>query len=598
MLRWIGNRSLATKQFVLLFCVTFTMFAFLAVNNYNRSVELFKNQIVGDAQTLMDRTNQFLDTYLDNGQNILFLLSSQTDLLNAADNDSIEDFLHTIAEKNSTIVKTLYIMRSDGKVFSSAQVYYDVMGNPMLAKLFEQAQTSYAAIVSQPYTSPLSGQTVAIARPMFDKLNESKRIGVAIVELDLGKLNRKITEVTPVNQTFVLLSDKNNVVTYDRQTELLPSVPHAYLTVLPDDFVAYVADLSVGTGQCDGPNGRLAIVKSGQNRLGWSLVFFIKESYFYQNIAALYDNYKSAAIVMLAVLLLTAFTMSRFMTRPIRMLAARMDRVRDMAVVPSITVRRNDEIGRLARSFNAMMERIRGLLVETAAMEARKKELELKVLQSQIAPHFLYNTLACIGSLARQQRTGEVKETIRALVGVLKFSFDKTSEFVRLEEELEGLHQYMTIQKTRYGDKFAYTCDVEAAALDCSILKLTLQPIVENAIFHGIMPAKRHGTIAIRGSVRSGVLRFVVRDNGVGMDPEQLRKVLNERIRKISKERFTGIGMHNVHDRIRIHFGAPYGLRIRSVKDVGTVVAIALPAAAVGEADEPALEQLRQAQEA
>lgn len=585
MLRWMRSRSMATKQFWLLFGVTSAMFAFLAVSNYNRSAELFKNQIVDDAQTLMARTNQFLDTYLDNGQNILLLLSSQIELIQSSADKDVEEYLRSIAENNSTIVKTLYIVRADGKVFSSHQVFYEVLGNPMLPKLYEQAKASYAAIVSQPYASPQSGQTVAIARPLVDK--SDARVGVAVVELDLGKLNRKIAEVTPVGQTFVLLSDKNAIVSYDTHTDLLPGKPNEYPTVLPDDFVAYLADMSVGAGgSFDGPNGKLVTVKSGQNRLGWSLIFFIKESYFYQNIAALYANYQTVAIVMLAVLLLAAFGMSRYMTHPIRMLAARMDRVRDMAVVPNIPIRRDDEIGRLARSFNAMMERIRGLLDETKTMESRKKELELKVLQSQIAPHFLYNTLACIGSLARQQRTQEVKETIRALVGVLKFSFDKTAAFVRVDEELEGLRHYMLIQQTRYGDKFAYVCDVEPAAMDCAMLKLTLQPIVENAIFHGIVPAGRPGAIAIRGRVRGGVLRFVVRDTGVGMEPSQLRKVLEERITKRSKERFTGIGMHNVHDRIRIHFGEPYGIRIRSLPGRGTVVAIALPAVAA----EPRLE--------
>lgn len=568
--------SMATKQFVLLFLVTFTLFAFLAYTNYARSAELFKNQIVSDAQTLMLRTNQFLDTYLDNGQNILLMLSARSELFGSADTKEAADFLRSIAENNSTIVKTLYVVRNDGTVTSSSQVFYEVMGNPMLPKLVEQAKSSYAAIVSQPYASPLSGTTVAIAKQMLDG------IGVAVVELDLDKLDRKISEVTPTGQTYVLLSDKNNVVSYDRQTDLLPGKPNAYQTELTDEFIAYAAELPVGTSQFEGPKGKLATVKSAQNRLGWTLIFFIRESLFYQNMAALYNSYKTAAILALAMLLFAAFTMSRFLTRPIRMLAAKMDRVHDVDIVPSIKIDRDDEIGKLARSFNAMMERIRGLLVETKEMEARKKELELKVLQSQIAPHFLYNTLACIGSLARQHRIQEVSLAIRGLVGVLKFSFDKTAEIVRVEEELVGLFHYLQIQKTRYGDKFSFECDVGPEAMSCSILKLTLQPIVENAIFHGIVPSRKPGRIVVRGKVSRGTLKFIIRDNGVGMDPGQLSRVLSERTAKAMKERFTGIGMPNVHDRIRIHFGEPYGLRVYSVRNEGTIVAISLPAVKAG----------------
>jgi two-component system, sensor histidine kinase YesM len=574
-LHWVTGRSMATKQFMLFFAVTFLMFALLAGMNYQRASRLFKNQIVDDAQTLMVRTNQFLDTYLDNGQNILLLLSSQTGLLESPEAGQVEGFLRSAAENNSTIVKTLYIVTGEGRVYSSAQVYYEVLGNPMLPGLYELAKESYSSVVSQPYSSPQSGYTVAIARQMLDPMNRSA--GVAVVELDLEKLVRKVSEVKPENQTFVLISSQGQVVAYDNQTDLLPSKPEEFATVLPESFLGDVYDLPTGTSHYDGPEGRLVTLKSGQNRMGWSLIFFIKESYFYQNVSVLLNDYKTVALVMLVVLFVTAFIMSRFFTRPIRLLASRMDRVQDMEVIPTISIRRNDEIGRLAASFNSMMGRIQGLLEETREMDRRKQELELKVLQSQIAPHFLYNTLACIGSLARQQRTGDVKETIRSLVGLLKLTFDRTTEFVRVEEELDGLLRYLQIQRMRYGDKFIFINQVKTDTLNLAILKLTLQPLVENAIFHGIVPSGRTGEIRIRSRVKGGKLVFYIRDNGVGMEREQLRLLREARNGKPMADRFTGIGVNNVHDRLRLHFGEPWGLRIRSVPGKGTVVAVRLP---------------------
>ncbi|MDF2936791.1 MAG: histidine kinase [Paenibacillaceae bacterium] len=569
---------MATKQFMLFFAVTFLMFALLAGMNYQRASRLFKNQIVDDAQTLMVRTNQFLDTYLDNGQNILLLLSSQTGLLESPEAGQVEGFLRSAAENNSTIVKTLYIVTGEGRVYSNAQVYYEVLGNPMLPALYEQAKGSYSSVVSQPYSSPQSGYTVAIARQMLDQMNRSAGVaGVAVVELDLEKLMRKVSEVKPENQTFVLMSSQGQVVAYDNQTDLLPSKPEEFATVLPEFFLGDIYDLPTGTSHYDGPAGRLVTLKSGQNRMGWSLIFFIKESYFYQNVSVLLDDFKAVALVTLVVLFVTAFIMSRFFTRPIRLLASRMDRVQDMEVIPNINMRRNDEIGRLAASFNAMMERIRGLLEETREMDRRKQELELKVLQSQIAPHFLYNTLACIGSLARQQRTGDVKETIRSLVGLLKLTFDRTTEFVRVEEELDGLLRYLQIQRMRYGDKFIFINQVEKDTMDLAILKLTLQPLVENAIFHGIVPSGRTGEIHIRSRIKGGKLVFYIRDNGVGMEREQLRLIREARNGKPMADRFTGIGVNNVHDRLRLHFGEPWGLRIRTIPGMGTVVAVRLP---------------------
>lgn len=585
LLKRVRHWSMATKLFLTMFIVILSLVVFLAITNYQQTASLFKKQIVSDAQTLMNRTNQFLDSYLDNGQNILLLLSTRTDFLQAADEKQITDFLRSVAETNSTILKTLYIVRNDGKVYSSSQVFYEVLGNPALPAIYEQARLNYTAMVSEPYWSPQSGRTVAIARPMVDDRNE--RIGVAVVELDLDKLLRRMTDISSANQTFALISSQDEIVLYDAGNELLPMIRTEYPAELPPAFTGEIASLPYGAGEYMGPQGKLVTLKSGPNRLGWTLVLFMKESYLYQSLRGLYDSYMTAGMIMIVMLLVVAYAMSRFFTRPLRLLALRMDRVHDIAVVPNVEPRRQDEIGRLARSFHEMMSRIQGLLKETKEMEKRKKELELKVLQSQIAPHFLYNTLACIGSLARQQRSQEVTATIRALIGVLKFTFDRKSEYVSLEEEIEGLHQYIQIQRTRYGDKFEFQCAIAEEALPMTVLKLTLQPIVENCIFHGILPkGSKGGRVSIRGEIRKGKLRLVIRDNGVGMDKE-LYTQIDESVRGPHfKERFTGIGMANVYERIRLYYGPPYGVRVRSLKGRGTVIVIILPAQPSGASQE------------
>ncbi|SFS65285.1 sensor histidine kinase [Paenibacillus sp. BC26] len=576
--RWYRSWSLATRQFLFLFIITFTFFVLLAWNNYYKAADLFKNQMVSDSVTLIARTNQFLDTYLDNSRNVLLLIATDAKLLQEGDGNKISESLRFIAENNSALVKTLYLIRKDGKVYASSQVKYEIIGNPQLRSIYDKSQKTYgAAVVSQPYASTLSGETVAISRPVSSSNGDI--IGVAVIELNLENLNRKISELTSGSyQTFVIMSDKDKVVTFDRDNGILPQKPGTYHEDLPESFVGKLAGLPITASEVNGSTGKLVVVKSGQNRLGWTLLVLIKDRYFYQNVIRLFDNYKAAASIWFVVLLFMAFAMSRYMTKSIRMLAIKMDRVQDIGVIPNLVVKREDEIGRLTQSFNAMMERIRNLLQETKQMEERKKQLELKMLQSQIAPHFLYNTLACIGSLAKQHRTQEVKETIRALVGVLSFSFDKTSEFLTVEEELAGLNLYMQIQKIRYGDKFTFIQQIDPEALSCSILKLTLQPILENAVFHGIAPSRKgEGLIHVRGSIRKGKLRFFIRDNGTGMEKTKLRKALEERMIDPGSERTSGIGMANVHQRLRIHYGASYGLRIGSVPHAGTVVCISIP---------------------
>ncbi|WJH34914.1 PDC sensor domain-containing protein [Paenibacillus sp. CC-CFT747] len=163
------NWSLATRQFLFLFLVTSAMLGLLVYNNYTRAAGLFKEQMLTDAWKLSGRTNQFLDTYLDNSQNILQLLSESTPLLSTGNEVSIEKYLRSLTESNSTLVKHLYLLRSDGRVFCDSQLTYEIIGNPKLQEHEAMARQNWGSIISQPYVSPLSGRTVAIFRSIRDK---------------------------------------------------------------------------------------------------------------------------------------------------------------------------------------------------------------------------------------------------------------------------------------------------------------------------------------------------------------------------------------------------------------------------------------------
>lgn len=582
--RWISSLSIALKHFLFLFVGTLLLYGLLAWLNLKDAEQLFRKQVVSDAVIIIDRTNLYLNAYLDNVQSILLLLKARSDLFGEGKEDEAVKLLRQYAEQNSTLYRTLYLVRADGKVMSNTQVNFEIMGNPALGSLLEQARSSYGVFITEPYESPLSGRTVAFVLPIAGTDRSFK--GMAVVEIDLNKLTSLLaTFMNTKNQTFAIVTGKGNAVQSFEASlplsfyRLLPYHTDVFPPQLDSSFLAEMANLKAGVSQIDGPTGRLVAVKAGMNRLGWHFIAFYEDSYFYQNIATLYRNYGNVALVWVVLLLFGSYLLSRYFAHPIRTLVAKMNRVREVEVLSGITVNRDDEIGKLAKSYNAMMERIQHLVHEIKEAETRKQQYELKMLQSQIAPHFLYNTLACISSLAKQQKIGAVRETIKSLVGLLSFSFDKKSEFVTLEEELEGLRMYVHIQQVRYGDKFAVQLDTEPAALRCVMLKLTLQPLVENAIFHGLAPLKREGIIRIRMKLVRGRLVIVMRDNGEGMDAARLENVFSER-RKVppNKHRFTGIGIMNVHERIRLHYGQPYGLRIFSLPDIGTLIRIELPA--------------------
>ncbi|KRE49561.1 cache domain-containing sensor histidine kinase [Paenibacillus sp. Soil522] len=576
LVNWYSGLGLATKQFIYLFVVTLVLVMVLAWRNLSEAENLLKNQVIRDAELLVGRTNQYIDASLDNVENMLLQLSTRSDLLEEGNESLAADTLRKFANYNSSIAKTLYLIRTDGKVFSNAQVNYDIIGNPMLPELYKLALENYGAInVSEPYYSPMSGQTLAYVLPVTD-LNWQVK-GVIVAEVNLGILTERITPM--IYQSYALITRDGNIINrFDPRDKLLPFQAGTYPPVLQDSFREQLASLKIGVSEIEGTGSEpLVAVKSAKNRLGWSLAAFIEEDYFYQDLQKLYNNYRTASIVWMIVLLLSAYLLSRSFTRPIRRFVEKMDRLNDVQVVAKLPVTRKDEIGRLTQSYNDMLERIQTLLQKTKSAEEQKKEYELKMLRSQIAPHFLYNTLACISSLAKQQRIHEVRETIRSLVKLLAFSFDKQSEYVSIEEELEGLRMYMYIQQVRYGNQYKYELDIEPCLLQYRILKLTLQPLVENALFHGILPHKG-GLIVIKGKLERGIIRLYVRDNGIGISQIEVRKALHDNFeQERSKYRFTGIGLRNVHDRIRIHHGAPYGLRIGSAHGVGTVIRVDIP---------------------
>ncbi|NOV04200.1 sensor histidine kinase [Paenibacillus planticolens] len=593
LISWFGSWSMVAKHFLFLSLGTLILLGGLGWINLREAEGLFRKQVVSDAQIIIDRTNLYMNAYLDNVQNILMLISTREDLLNVGKEKEAADVLRSYANMNSTLYKSLYLVREeDGHIISNSQTTFEIVGNPHIPMLLTKAKETYGMFITEPYQSPMSGKTVAFVLPIQSSSTALK--GIAVVEIDLVQLTNLIAQfMNTKNQTFAIITNKKNVVhAFDAALplssyRLLPYNMSVFPPELDASFVDSVSELPLGASEIGGPQGDLVAVKSGMNKLGWYFIAFYENSFFYQNIRSLYRNFSTAGVFWIFLVLASTYMISRYITLPVRTLVAKMDRVRDMEVLHTIHATGNDEIGRLARSYNAMMERIHHLLQETKEAERRKKHFELKMLQSQIAPHFLYNTLACISSLAKQHKIQEVRETIKTLVGLLSFSFDKSTEFVTLADELEGLRMYAYIQKVRYGDKFTMEIDAASDSLSKTILKLTLQPLVENAIFHGLVPLKREGTIRIRTKCVKGKLIITIRDNGLGMTREAVNSLFGERHQAPSKHRFTGIGFKNVHERIGLHFGAEYGLSIHSLPDVGTLIRIELPAVEHEHAEKP-----------
>lgn len=280
-------------------------------------------------------------------------------------------------------------------------------------------------------------------------------------------------------------------------------------------------------------------------------------------------------ISLLIILLITYYIATQF-TKPIISLKTSMDEADNNNQFNSmVEVKSSDEIGDLTLSFNHMITRIKGLMDQVVTEQEEKRNAEIKVLQDQINPHFLYNTLDTIIWMAETNDENTVP-MIEALSQLFRISLSKGQEFITIEEELEHVSNYLYILRTRYLDKFDYDISSDASLLRYKIPKIILQPLIENAIYHGVKNIETKGHIQITVTSAIDVIMIKITDNGIGMPIEKCKAILNDEATVISKSG-SGVGVRNVNQRIKLYYGDAYGLRYESMEGHGTTVTITLP---------------------
>lgn len=222
-----------------------------------------------------------------------------------------------------------------------------------------------------------------------------------------------------------------------------------------------------------------------------------------------------------------------------------------------------------------MLDRLRVLITEVYGSKIAQKEYEMKALQNQINPHFLYNTLDSIIWMVESEQYEDAISMVTALANLFRISLSQGKTIITIAEEFQHARNYINIQKMRYRNKFQVTFDLDPAIEKYPTIKLIVQPLLENAIYYGMESMDGEGEILVQGFANEGEILIHVIDNGIGMPPEQVNQLLTNGIYK--RKRGSGIGLKNVDQRIKLYFGEEYGLEIRSEPDVGTRITIHLP---------------------
>lgn len=384
-----------------------------------------------------------------------------------------------------------------------------------------------------------------------------------VIDIRFSKISDYVDNVGIGQHGYCFIADSNGEIIYHPQQQLLYS---GLKTESAENF-----DLSSdGSFETD---ELIWSVRSLDN-CDWKVVGV---SYISEMVTAkemeLLGNICVMLTIIMGLTMIVSFLVSRLVTKPIqRLIRAMQEFEKDAAGYVYRPVEGTTEIEALSQSYEHMVGKIQNLMKQVRQEEISLRKTELKALQAQINPHFLYNTLDAIGWLCEEERCRDAVEMVNALAKLFRISISKGHELITIEKEVEHAGSYLKIQNFRYKNQFSYDFQIEEECLRYYCNKITLQPIIENAIYHGLDRMVDEGHIQIRIYSEGEDVIFRVEDNGVGMSEEQCRSILHKEPGDNS-----GIGIKNVNDRIKIYFGKEYGLSIESELDEGTTVIIRMP---------------------
>ena len=441
----------------------------------------------------------------------------------------------------------------------------------------------YAKAVAKPQDAIITGpnrhsffdtddEVISLSREVQSYENGTFR-GVILINLNMNKITEICNSFQEKQENFIcIINDKGELV-YEQQNG---KERFAF------DEKENRQELNTALGKTKESCFRLnyrgekyLVTRTDMKTTGWTLVSMVP----YKSVMA--ETMAISGVMILAVvitLIVTLLLLNRILTgvvKPLKKLEKYMVQVNPDNMDQRMEILTDDEIGHLSMKFNQMMDRIRNLKEQVIEEQEDKRKYELQALQAQINPHFLYNTLDSIIWMAETNDSNIVAMT-EALAKLFRISLNKGNEEISLERELEHVKNYLIIQSMRYADKFTYEILVEPGVERCRTIKLILQPIVENCIYHGIKKKRGTGKITIRAYRREQDLIIEVSDDGCGMPEEICRKILSD---EIESENISGsgIGVKNVNERIQLRFGKKYGLSYSSEEGVGTTVTYVLP---------------------
>lgn len=590
--RWFADRTMKKKLMISYLLLIFVPLAVLTYISYTNVSKEFHNQIIYSANQSFEQANNFIQNKVQSSvyasdmvyinSDVQHILSKNTDaregdiIQQLNDMNVLEKTIYSIVGPNGIFRMCLYV--DDGLVYAKQDINFAGLQELKNTAAFNRLMQSKEKVIWLPPEEVLvqnrtdidSVKVIPLLRKIWNMDDMRELIGVVKVCLLESDVKNILMKSNITRNGVVFLQNAKGELICSSNDEMLNRLNLQKEAINPTDTQPIQwENMYFGGSQ---------FIVNAQNvqDTDWTLIAVIP----YDEILSPGNAIRATMIlVMLAIGLvacLIAALISSPMTGKLSVLSEKMNAVEHGDLNVSVQVAGNDEIGHLMRSFNYMVRRIRTLVEEQYKLGEEKKNAELNVLQAQINPHFLYNTLDLINWKAMEYDAFEISDIAQLLAKFYKLSLNKGKNIVSVQDEVDHAKAYVQIQNFRYNDKIKLAVDLSPEAGDCKILRIILQPIVENAILHGILKKEKsvEGTIWISGKIENGNLILTVRDDGVGMTEQQLQKITRFDV----TEGNHGYGVYNTDTRIKLRYGQQYGLTYHSVMGEGTTVDIIIPA--------------------
>ena len=404
-----------------------------------------------------------------------------------------------------------------------------------------------------------------------------KEIGCLIIHMNSDILGNVLQSVNSNEYQQCLIIDNNKKIIYHPDSDYIGT---QYREARVSEL------LTVQNGYMESLSEKGYLVFSTSPVTGWSVVCVVDNEYIMDSINRLRLFLILTALFCVILSVYFASYISRTISDPVARLQRKMHQVGEGDFDIRAATGASDEIGQLTMSFDKMVERTKQLIENVYQSEIYQKEAELNALQAQINPHFLYNTLQTIDMMAEEEEADEISDACQALSKIFRYSINRGQEFVHVQDELVHIENYMLIQKLRFGNKLDVRYDIQEDCRELYIVKLLIQPMVENAVVHGMENVLDKCLVTIRVYRDRDCLYAEVEDNGTGIGTEQLDE-LNEKLGQSGEQKMVhevdyvrshrSIGLENTNARIKLYFGQEYGITITSEEGTGTKVRIRLP---------------------